>query len=511
MPSDGGCARQIRRAPRARTLLGSRAFGRRDLIPRSGSDLAGVRGLAKGARVAEGLPGRGDRAPDHPAIDRPRGLGSSVSRRASSRSARGVNRPPSRRVPRDVLRVAPARLLRRGLDPSATRARAAERAGGLATTSDRAGTPPFASFAAPIFHRQDDARGPAPPRASGPRTPPSPARANHPAFAAHSPGEDKLFYGHMVAGALAGTTEHTAMFPLDTIKTRMQTASRVIPNPAVAAATKASPGGGGLGRPSLGTTLLAPPRYVSSSMRSAASSLLRAEGVAGLYRGVAAVAAGAGPAHAVYFATYEKVKASAMARRKRVSEGDAPPTVLDDVSPEVLYAFAGACATIVGDAVQTPVDTIKQRLQMSDSPYKGVWDCARRTVREQGPGALYRSCPTTLAMNVPFTAIHFSAYESSKRFLGERLRLEGGEMEEESFLTQFTAGGFAGGLAAACTTPLDVVKTRMQTHCELAECPEMTNVKKRTLSQFAAPAGTPSPPRRIRRRFRRRPGRRGAR
>jgi solute carrier family 25 iron transporter 28/37 len=373
----------------------------------------------------------------------------------------------------------------------ATRAaRAAERAGGLATTSDRAGTPPFAfaSFAAPIFHRQDDARGPAPPRASGPRTPPSPARANHPAFAAHSPGEDKLFYGHMVAGALAGTTEHTAMFPLDTIKTRMQTASRVIPNPAVAAATKTSPGGGGLGRPSLGTTLLAPPRYVSSSMRSAASSLLRAEGVAGLYRGVAAVAVGAGPAHAVYFATYEKVKASAMARRKRVSEGDAPPTVLDDVSPEVLYAFAGACATIVGDAVQTPVDTIKQRLQMSDSPYKGVWDCARRTVREQGPGALYRSYPTTLAMNVPFTAIHFSAYESSKRFLGERLRLEGGEMEEESFLTQFTAGGFAGGLAAACTTPLDVVKTRMQTHCELAECPEMTNVKKRS-AQFAAPAG----------------------
>ena len=198
-----------------------------------------------------------------------------------------------------------------------------------------------------------------------------------------------------------------------------------------------------------------------------------------------------------------------MARRKRVSEGDAPPTVLDDVSPEVLYAFAGACATIVGDAVQTPVDTIKQRLQMSDSPYKGVWDCARRTVREQGPGALYRSYPTTLAMNVPFTAIHFSAYESSKRFLGERLRLEGGEMEEESFLTQFTAGGFAGGLAAACTTPLDVVKTRMQTHCELAECPEMTNVKKRNLSQFAAPAGDALvPPRRIRRRFRRRPGRR---
>ena len=29
----------------------------------------------------------------------------------------------------------------------------------------------------------------------------------------------------MLSGALAGTTEHCAMFPLDTIKTRMQTAT----------------------------------------------------------------------------------------------------------------------------------------------------------------------------------------------------------------------------------------------------------------------------------------------
>ena len=64
-------------------------------------------------------------------------------------------------------------------------------------------------------------------------------------------------------------------------------------------------------------------------------------------------------------------------------------------------------------------------------------------------------------MNVPFTAIHFTAYESSKVFLQE-LKGDGGEVEEETFFVQFTAGGVAGGLAAAVTTPLDVVKTRMQ-------------------------------------------------
>ena len=91
-----------------------------------------------------------------------------------------------------------------------------------------------------------------------------------------------------------------------------------------------------------------------------------------------------------------------------------------------------------------------------------------------GVRALYRSYPTTLAMNVPFTAIHFTAYESSKIALRD-LTNGGKDVEEESFFVQFTAGGLAGGLAAGITTPLDVVKTRMQTHCEVAEC-EMSSM-----------------------------------
>ena len=164
---------------------------------------------------------------------------------------------------------------------------------------------------------------------------------------------------------------------------------------------------------------------------------------------------GAGPAHALYFATYEHMKTFMQS-----DDGRHHP---------FHHAFAGACATVVGDAVQTPVDTVKQRLQMHNSPYKGVWDCIVKTTESQGIRALYRSYPTTLAMNVPFTAIHFTAYESSKIALGDLVN-GGTEVEEESFFTQFTAGGLAGGLAAGITTPLDVVKTRMQTHCEVAEC-----------------------------------------
>ena len=57
-------------------------------------------------------------------------------------------------------------------------------------------------------------------------------------------------------------------------------------------------------------------------------------------------------------------------------------------------------------------------------------------------------------MNIPFTAVHFSVYETAKIFLRGH--------EEESLPVQLIAGGTAGAAAAASTNPLDVVKTRLQ-------------------------------------------------
>ena len=216
----------------------------------------------------------------------------------------------------------------------------------------------------------------------------------------------------MASGAVAGMAEHMLMYPVDTVKTRMQALG---------------PTGQGL--------------HAAGVFRAVRVILLR-EGVGGLFRGIGAMALGAGPAHAVYFTTYEVAKEGLGGNR-----GGHQP---------LATAGAGATATIVADAVMTPADVVKQRLQLANSPYTGIWNCFSRMLRDEGLRPFYRSYGTTLFMNVPYTAIHFSAYESGKRFL----RLDD---EQEGIGTQLTAGALAGGTAASVTTPFDVVKTRLQT------------------------------------------------
>lgn len=98
---------------------------------------------------------------------------------------------------------------------------------------------------------------------------------------------------------------------------------------------------------------------------------------------------------------------------------------------------------------------IKQRMQVHGSVYTSITQCARSVFRNEGLRAFYVSYPTTLAMTVPFTALQFTAYESITKAMHRR--------DGYDPLTHCTAGGLAGGIAAAATTPLDVIKTLLQT------------------------------------------------
>lgn len=214
----------------------------------------------------------------------------------------------------------------------------------------------------------------------------------------------------MIAGATAGVMEHIVMFPIDTIKTRMQTEN------------------------------LRGPHY--TSVPNAIKRIIAEEGVGRLYRGFPAIVAGAIPSHAMHFSVYEAVKHSLGGHLP----GHHP----------VENGLAGGLATLAHDAIVTPLDVVKQRLQVYNSSYHGVRDAIRSILREEGVRAFYASYPTTVVMNVPFQIVHFGAYESFKVFFTD-------EGEEHGPKEEIFAGGLAGACAGLVSTPLDVVKTRLQT------------------------------------------------
>lgn len=94
-------------------------------------------------------------------------------------------------------------------------------------------------------------------------------------------------------------------------------------------------------------------------------------------------------------------------------------------------------------------------MQVHGSTYPTILNCARTVFRNEGLSAFYVSYPTTLTMTVPFTAFQFMAYEWMSKVMNPSKSYDP--------ITHCVAGGLAGAFAAGVTTPLDVIKTLLQT------------------------------------------------
>ena len=183
------------------------------------------------------------------------------------------------------------------------------------------------------------------------------------------------------------------------------------------------------------------PNNIYHGITHAISRISTLEGSRSLWKGMSSVILGAGPAHAVYFGTYEAVKSSLGGNSEHVNL--------------TATAVAGASATIVSDALMNPFDVIKQRMQLAEPKYPNILVAARNIYTKEGVRAFFISYPTTLSMTVPFQAIQFSTYEFVSKLLNRSKKYDP--------LTHVVSGGIAGALAAAATTPLDVIKTMLQT------------------------------------------------
>ena len=210
------------------------------------------------------------------------------------------------------------------------------------------------------------------------------------------------FLKHMFAGSMAGIMEHWGMFPFDTIKTHMQ-----------ASKTK-------------------------FTFFNAVKKLYQEHGFMRFWKGVNVIASGCIPAHACYFSTYEVAKEK---------------FGIDDGNTHILVSgLIGSLATLSHDAFLTPSDVIKQRMQLNNLT---TLQWIRKTIREEGLSALYRSYPVTIMMNIPFAFVIVSANENIKVYAKPK-------EQRNPFLYYFGWAFFAGIAAAIATNPLDVIKTRLQ-------------------------------------------------
>lgn len=216
------------------------------------------------------------------------------------------------------------------------------------------------------------------------------------------PSPSATFQIALISGAVAGFTVDAILFPLDTLKTRLQLA---------ASGTARKPG-----------------------------ALL-----SGLYAGFGPAVLASAPAAAAFFGVYDYLK-RALSDRFSDASGRYTP---------FFHMLAAAGGDIASSTVRVPFEVVKQRMQsgMYTSPVAAV----RNIAMKEGLTGFFAGYTSLVLRELPFDALQFPLYEFLKSALASR--------QKRALHTWETSvcGSIAGGVAAAVTTPLDVVKTRLMT------------------------------------------------
>lgn len=205
------------------------------------------------------------------------------------------------------------------------------------------------------------------------------------------------FYQSLAAGGMAGTAVDLLFFPIDTVKTRLQSSQ----------------------------------------------GFIKAGGFRGVYKGVGSVVVGSAPGAAIFFCTYDTLK-----RTLPIPTHYAPFT----------HMIAASVGEVAACLIRVPTEVIKTRMQTSTygNLGKSSFAAAKLVLEKEGLRGFYRGFGSTIMREIPFTSLQFPMYEFFKLQLSDAL--------DKKPLPAYEAavcGSVSGGIAAAFTTPLDVLKTRV--------------------------------------------------
>jgi solute carrier family 25 uncoupling protein 8/9 len=161
------------------------------------------------------------------------------------------------------------------------------------------------------------------------------------------------------------------------------------------------------------------PRY--AGVLDAYRTILRTEGLAGLWTGLGPNIARNSIINATELASYDTAKELLLGPAVGLREG-LPVHV-------AAATFAGAMATLLGN----PVDVIKTRVMAAQRQaasggggggaaapeYRGAIDCLVRTLRSEGPGALYQGVTPQFVRITGWNIVMFVTFEQLKKAAGE--------------------------------------------------------------------------------------------
>lgn len=233
------------------------------------------------------------------------------------------------------------------------------------------------------------------------------------------------FLVSLISGGIAGTSVDVALYPLDTIKTRIQ-----------------SPQG-----------------------------FIKSGGLSGIYKGLSAAAVGSAPGAALFFSTYETMKHQM--NTSFISKWLPAP---------LIHMVAASCGETAACLVRVPTEVVKQRMQAG--MHSSITEAVVNIIKHDGgfPG-MFKGFGITLMREIPFAFIQFPLYEFGKSCISH---FAGGR--DTHAYEGAVCGSLSGAFAAAATTPLDVLKTRLMLGVDAAGVPytSLTDTFRRVRAEGAA-------------------------
>ncbi|KAF0683575.1 Aste57867_24432 [Aphanomyces stellatus] len=231
----------------------------------------------------------------------------------------------------------------------------------------------------------------------------APAHADH-----HHPTTKKKIplAAKLVVGGFAGVFGVTATFPIDIVKTNLQSSSTY------------------------------------SGPVQCFRALLAQDGIRGLYRGLPPTLVGVIPEKAIKLAANDALR-------------EALDTDGTGVLPLYKQILAGGGAGLCQVVATNPVEIVKIRLQTQNRLPVAERQTAMQVVQDLGLRGMYKGTSACLLRDIPYAIIFFPMYAT--------IRDMGTDVDGNVSMSSVVFAGCAAGATAAGTvTPADVVKTKRQ-------------------------------------------------